>query len=106
MERCPDHGNLAEEVKTTRLAVVRMEESLKNAIQQATDHIQGGARWRLTIACACVGLVGTFVGGVVRFSVMEYKLNIIQADQSTMRTQIYDLNYEKGRLAGIAENGK
>ena len=105
MERCSEHGDLAKDIKGTREDVSGMRSDLKNAIEKVTEHIQGGTRWRLTIFSACVVLVGTIVGGIVRFSVMEYKLITIQDDQKVIREQIYDLNYEKGRLAGIAENG-
>ena len=106
MERCSEHGGIVKDSKDTREAVIRMEEKLDSAIEKVTEHIQGGSRWRMTISIACIGLIGTIVGGIVRFSVMEYKLITIQDDQKVIREQIYDLNYEKGRLAGIAEDGK
>jgi hypothetical protein len=103
MERCSEHNSLAEDIKKIGLSVARTEETVKNAIQQATDHIQAGAKWRMTIVIASLGLIGTFVSGVVRFSVMEYKVTQIQEEQTSIRQQIYDLNYERGRIAGIEE---
>lgn len=99
MERCPDHDKLSE-------AVIRMEEKLDNAIKEVTSHMLAGAKWRLTIAVACIGLVGSIVGAIVRFSVMEYKLSKIQEDQKLMTVQLYDLNFEKGRAVGLSENKK
>ena len=95
-QRCQDHDKLSE-------AVIRMEEKLDAAIKEVCGHINSGSKWRLAIVCACIGLVGTFVAGVVRFGVMEYKVENIQQDLKLHTNQIYDLNYEKGKATGLAE---
>jgi beta-lactamase regulating signal transducer with metallopeptidase domain len=96
MDRCQDHDKLSE-------AVIRMEEKLDAAIKEVTGHITAGSRWRLAIVVACIGLVGSIVGAIVRFSVMEYRVSNLQNNQEKMLVQIYDLNYEKGRAVGLAE---
>ena len=102
-ERCPDHDNLAEEVKTTRLVVARMEEILKSAIKETTSHITAGSKWRIAITIACISLIGSIVGAIVRFSVIDFKVSQHDENIKEMRTQIYDLNYEKGRAVGLQE---
>lgn len=96
MERCADHDKLAE-------VVIRMEEKLDHAIKEVTAHISAGSKWRLAIACSCVGLVGLAVGAIVRFAVVDFKVANHDVEIKEMRTQIYDLNYEKGRAVGLAE---
>jgi hypothetical protein len=96
MDRCQDHDKISE-------AVIRMEEKLDAAIKEVGGHIAAGSKWRLAILCACIGLIGTFVAGVVRFGVMEYKVTTVQEEQIRMKDQIYDLNYEKGRAVGMQE---
>ncbi len=103
MERCPDHDNLASEVKETRLIVVEMKADLKNAIKETTSHIQAGSKWRMTISIACIGLIGSVVGARVRFSLIGFKVTTHEKDILEMRDQIYDLNFEKGRAVGLAE---
>jgi uncharacterized UBP type Zn finger protein len=110
MERCQDHDKIVENYETiakdtvkTSLTVARMEEKLDAAIKEVGGHIAAGSKWRLTILCACIGLVGTFIAGVVRFGVMEYKVEKIQEDLKVHSDQIYDLNYEKGRAVGLQE---
>jgi hypothetical protein len=83
--------------------IASIKTDLKNAIESVTGHIEQGTKWRLTIVVACIGLVGMFVGAIVRFSVMEYKVCNLQTQQIEMRSQIYDLNYVKGRTEGLAE---
>ena len=103
MERCLDHDNLSQEVKETRLLVVEMKSDLKNAIKEATNHIQGGSKWRLAIAIASIGLIGSVVGAIIRFSLIDFKVVSHDKEIIEMRGQIYDLNYEKGRAVGLAE---
>ena len=103
MERCSEHANLTEKVNEIGLSVARTEEIVKNAIKEVTSHITAGSKWRLAIACSCIGLVGLFIGGVVRFSVVEYRTIKLEESQKQMQTQIYDLNYEKGKAVGLAE---
>jgi hypothetical protein len=47
--------------------------------------------------------VGSIVGGIIRFSLMEYKVSVLQLGQDKMQEQIFDLNYIKGKAEGIAE---
>ena len=96
MEHCSDHDKLTE-------AVIRMEEKLDHAIKEVSGHISAGSKWRLAIACSCIGLVGLSVGAIVRFSVVDFKVTLHDKDISEMRNQIYDLNYEKGRAVGLGE---
>ena len=103
MERCQDHDKLCETVSKIDLSVARMEVALTNAIQETTKHIAAGTKYRLTILCACIGLVGSIVGGIIRFSLMEYKVSVLQLGQDKMQEQIFDLNYIKGKAEGIAE---
>ncbi len=83
--------------------IAGMRADLNNAITNTTNHIIAGSKYRLAIICACIGLVGAVVGGIVRFSVVEYRVNSISNNQDKMLEQIYDLNYEKGRAVGLAE---
>jgi hypothetical protein len=99
MERCADHDKISE-------AVIRMEEKLDSAICKVTEHIEAGSKWRLAITISCIGLVGTIIGGIVRFSLMEYKIASLQDDGREMQRQVYDLNYEQGRFIGLTEKNK
>ena len=86
--------------------IASMRADLSNAIINTTEHITAGSKYRLTIICTCIGLVGAIVGGIIRFSIMEYKVTVMQQDQDKMQEQIYDLNYEKGYAVGIADKQK
>jgi hypothetical protein len=103
MERCSEHANLTEKVNEIGLSVARTEEIVKNAIKEVSSHISAGSKWRLAIACSCISLVGVVVGGIVRFSVMEYRTIKLEDSQKEMNKQILDLNYEKGKAVGLAE---
>jgi len=84
-------------------AIVRIETKLDEAITQTTNHIIAGAKFRLAIVCSCIGLVGLFVGGIVKFAVNDYKVSLHETDIREIREQIYDLNYVKGRAEAVAE---
>jgi len=77
--------------------------SIKSDMQHFFDHIKEGSKWRVAITISCIGLIGTIVTGIVRFSVMEYKVCSMTTVQTEMRTQIYDLNYVRGKAEGLAE---
>jgi hypothetical protein len=106
MERCQDHDKLSEEVKEMGKLIVGMDVSLKNAIKETSNHISAGSKWRLTIAISCIGLIGSVVGAIVRFSVIDFKVTAHDKEIIEMRGQIYDLNYEKGRAVGMMEKAK
>ena len=103
MEHCEEHTKLTETVNKIDLAVARMEVALSNAIKETSNHIAAGFKFRITIISSCIVLVGTIVGGIVRFSVMEYKVSVVQNQQDKLQTQIYDLNYTRGKAEGLAE---
>jgi hypothetical protein len=86
--------------------IARMDANLENAIKETREHIEAGSKWRLAIVVACVGLVGGIVSGIVRFSVVEYKVAVLQNDQNKIQDQIFDMNYIKGKTEGIAEAAK
>jgi|GEM_PF-5926530 len=94
------------EIITTGKTIARIEEKLDHAISETKNHIEAGSRWRLTIVVACIGLIGGVVAGIVRFSVVEYKVAVLQNEQGKMQEQIFDLNYIKGKAEGISEAAK
>ena len=86
--------------------IASIKADLKNIIVFVNNHIQTGIKYRLAIIGSCIAIIGTIVSGIVRFSVMEYKVIVIQANQDRIKEQIYDLNYEKGRAIGLSEGQK
>lgn len=82
--------------------VASIKSDLKNAINKVTEHIENGSKWRLAIVCACIGLVGTFICGSIRFGVMESQVLRQEKDINLIQTQICDLNYVKGKAEGLA----
>lgn len=79
---------------------------ISNDIEHVLDHIKSSVKYRMMIIVSCISLVGVILGGIVRFSVVEYKVAVLQNAQGKMQDQIFDLNYIKGKTEGIAEAAK
>ena len=100
MERCSEHDGFVKDSKETRETVIRMEEKLDNAIKKVTEHIAGGAKWRLTILCACIGLFSLFIGAVVKFAVNDYRVTLHEEKIKVLEQDNRDINFELGKIAG------
>lgn len=70
---------------------------VRSDIRHTLDYIRSGAKYRLAVICSCIGIVGTFLGAWVKFSVNDYRLGIAEQDVKEVRVQLYDLNYIKGK---------
>lgn len=77
---------------------------VRTDIKHTLDYIRSGAKYRLTVICACLGLVGTFLGAWIKFSVNDYRLGRTEADVEQIKTQVYDMNYVKGQQSGYVQS--
>lgn len=103
---CSNHSDFVKSAQNTEKTVIRMEEQLKHALEETKNHIQQGSTYRLAIICSCIGLVGLLVGGIIKFSVMDYKVDRHEKKFEQVETQIYDLNYVRGRAEAMSETKK
>lgn len=99
MEPC----KFEDEIINTGKTVARMEEKLDNAIANTTNHIIAGAKYRLAIICSCIGLIGIFLGGIIKFAVNDYKVTLHDKAIEDLRDDNRDLNFEIGKVIGVSE---
>lgn len=76
---------------------------LKKDIEHTLEYIRSGSKYRITVICSCIGLVGLFISGWVKFNVNDYRLGIAESDVKEVRKELYDLNYVKGKEIGRTE---
>lgn len=76
---------------------------MRKDIEHTLDYIRSGSKYRITVVCSCIGLVGLFISGWVKFNVNDYRLGVAEQDVKEVRSQLYDLNYVKGREVGLSE---
>jgi len=86
--------------------IASFKSTLESAVTETSKHIEAGSKWRVAIVCSCIGLVGLFIGAIVRFAVMDFKVSSHDIELKEIRTQLYDLNYEKGRATELSESKK
>jgi hypothetical protein len=101
--RIVDLENASLEVIALGKLFASMTVEVRTAIKLSTDHIENGSKWRLTIICACVGLIGLFTQGVTKFGIMQNEITKQNEVISEHNRQIFDLNYIRGKEEGLAD---
>lgn len=76
---------------------------IKNSLETIKEGIDNSLKWRVAVICTFLGLIGLFINSAIRFGVMESKAVASEVEIREIKTQIYDLNYIKGRTEGLSE---